>query len=339
MGKTRIGILGAGSFGIALAVMLDRHGQKITLWSHRREKAQELRQKRCDFSKLKDVYLGEGVCVTDSLKEAVLGMDVLIFAVPSVFTRKLARDVSAFITPGQKVVDVAKGIEESTLLTLSCQIKEEMPGISVSVLSGPSHAEEVALGLPTICVLGADDKKTAKYLQDIFNNDVFRTYISPDVVGIELGGALKNVIALAAGISDGLGFGDNTKAALITRGIAEMTRLGVKMGASPRTFAGLAGTGDLIVTCASRHSRNRRAGYLIGQGYTYEEALREVNMVVEGVYSAKAALALAKKYEVEMPIVEQINHVLFDNMSAKEALVALMNRSKKDEHEDSRWER
>lgn len=223
-------------------------------------------------------------------------------------------------------------------MTLSQQIEEEVPQADVAVLSGPSHAEEVGRGLPTTCVVGARTKKTAEYLQQVFMSEVFRVYTSPDILGIELGGSLKNVIALAAGTADGLGYGDNTKAALITRGIAEISRLGVKMGGKIQTFTGLTGIGDLIVTCASVHSRNRKAGYLIGKGMTMEEAMAEVKMVVEGVYSAKAAMALAKKYEVSMPIVEQVNAVLFDGKDPGEAVKELMLRDRKTEHSELPWE-
>ena len=233
---------------------------------------------------------------------------------------------------------MAKGIEETTLMTLSEQIEEELPEAEVAVLSGPSHAEEVGRGIPTTVVVGAKKKETAEYLQNIFMNQVFRVYTSPDIMGIELGGSLKNVIALAAGIADGLGYGDNTKAALITRGIAEMTRLGVKMGGKMETFAGLTGMGDLIVTCASMHSRNRRAGILIGQGKTMQEAMDEVQMVVEGVYSAKAGLKLAKKYDISMPIVAEVNAVLFDGKPAKEAVNELMMREGTSEHRSMLWE-
>ena len=229
---------------------------------------------------------------------------------------------------------MAKGIEETTLMTLSEQIEEELPEAEVAVLSGPSHAEEVGRGIPTTVVVGAKKKETAEYLQNIFMNQVFRVYTSPDIMGIELGGSLKNVIALAAGIADGLGYGDNTKAALITRGIAEMTRLGVKMGGKMETFAGLTGMGDLIVTCASMHSRNRRAGILIGQGKTMQEAMDEV----QGVYSAKAGLKLAKKYDISMPIVAEVNAVLFDGKPAKEAVNELMMREGTSEHRSMLWE-
>lgn len=238
-----------------------------------------------------------------------------------------------FIEDGQVVVNVSKGIEENTLLTLTDQIKQEIPQAKVAVLSGPSHAEEVARELPTTCVVGCEDESMAKMLQNAFMSDVFRVYTSSDVIGIEVGGALKNVIALAAGIADGLGYGDNTKAALITRGIAEITRLGLKMGGKAESFSGLTGIGDLIVTCASMHSRNRRAGILIGQGKTMEEAMSEVQMVVEGVYSAKAALALSRKYKVSMPIVEQVNEVLFNNKKAEDAVKDLMMRNSRAEYE------
>ena len=275
---------------------------------------------------------------TNDLEEAMAEKDVLVLAVPSPFTRSTARSMKPYLTKGQLIVNVAKGIEETTLMTLSEQIEEELPEAEVAVLSGPSHAEEVGRGIPTTVVVGAKKKETAEYLQNIFMNQVFRVYTSPDIMGIELGGSLKNVIALAAGIGDGLGYGDNTKAALITRGIAEMTRLGVKMGGKMETFAGLTGMGDLIVTCASMHSRNRRAGILIGQGKTMQEAMDEVQMVVEGVYSAKAGLKLAKKYDISMPIVAEVNAVLFDGKPAKEAVNELMMREGTSEHRSMLWE-
>ena len=222
-------------------------------------------------------------------------------------------------------------------MTLSQIIEDEVPQSNVAVLSGPSHAEEVGRGIPTTIVVGAHTQKTAETVQNIFMNEVFRVYISPDILGIELGAALKNVVALAAGIADGLGYGDNTKAALITRGIAEIARLGVAMGGKYETFAGLSGIGDLIVTCASIHSRNRKAGFLIGQGKTMDEAMKEVKMVVEGVYSAKAAMGLAKKYNIDMPIIEQVNEVLFNKKPADAAVKDLMIRDKKLEHRDLPW--
>lgn len=334
----KIGILGAGSWGIALSVLLHGNGHEITVWSIIREEVEMLQEKREHVSKLPGVKLPDDMKFTNELEEAMAEKDVLVLAVPSPFTRSTARSMKPYLTKGQLIVNVAKGIEETTLMTLSEQIEEELPEAEVAVLSGPSHAEEVGRGIPTTVVVGAKKKETAEYLQNIFMNQVFRVYTSPDIMGIELGGSLKNVIALAAGIADGLGYGDNTKAALITRGIAEMTRLGVKMGGKMETFAGLTGMGDLIVTCASMHSRNRRAGILIGQGKTMQEAMDEVQMVVEGVYSAKAGLKLAKKYDISMPIVAEVNAVLFDGKPAKEAVNELMMREGTSEHRSMLWE-
>ena len=276
--------------------------------------------------------------ITGDLEHAVKGRDFLVLAVPSPFTRETARKMKPYVAEGQIIVDVAKGIEESTLMTLSRQIEQEIPQADVAVLSGPSHAEEVGRKLPTTCVIGAKSRKTAEYLQSAFISNVFRVYTSPDILGIELGGSLKNVIALAAGIADGLGYGDNTKAALITRGIAEIARLGMKMGGKIETFTGLTGIGDLIVTCASVHSRNRKAGYIIGQGMSVQEAMDEVRMVVEGVYSAKAAAKLSKKYGVSMPIVDEVNAVLFDGKSPADAVDDLMLRESRSENNSLTWD-
>lgn len=327
----KVGIFGAGSWGTALALLLNGNGHEVTVWSINQEEVEMLRREREHKSKLPGVKLPEEMQFTNDLEECMQDKDVMVLAVPSIFTRTTAKSMKPYIKPGQIIVNVAKGIEETTLMTLSEQIEEELPEADVAVLSGPSHAEEVGRGLPTICVAGAKTKETAEYLQKLFMNDVFRVYISSDILGIELGGSLKNVIALAAGIADGLGYGDNTKAALITRGIAEIARLGVKMGGKFETFNGLTGIGDLIVTCASVHSRNRKAGYLMGQGKTMQEAMEEVKMVVEGVYSAKAAIRLAEKYQVSMPIIEQVNKVLFENKNAAEAVKELMMRDGKAE--------
>lgn len=333
----KIGVIGAGSWGTALAVLLHKNGHEVTIWSIIKEEVEMLREKRQHESKLPGVVIPNDITITNDLKESMAEKDILVLAVPSPFTRSTCKMMKEYITPGQIVMNVAKGIEENTLFTLTDIMEEELPGIDAAVLSGPSHAEEVGRGLPTTCVVGAHSKKTAEYLQNIFISPVFRVYTSPDMLGIELGGALKNVIALAAGTADGLGYGDNTKAALITRGIAEISRLGMKMGGKPETFFGLTGIGDLIVTCASVHSRNRKAGYLIGKGYTMQEAMDEVKMVVEGVYSAKAAMGLAKKYDIELPIIEQVNKVLFEGKNAAEAVNELMQRDKKLEHSDLLW--
>mgnify|MGYP004535211733 FL=1 len=333
----RIGILGAGSWGTALAILLHDNGHDVTVWSIHEKEVEMLNTTRRHESKLPGVEIPEGILFTADMKETMSDKDVCVLAVPSPFIRSTCQKMKSYVRAGQIIVNVAKGIEESTLYTLTDIIEEEMPYADACVLSGPSHAEEVSRRLPTTCVVSARTRKTAEYLQSVFVSPVFRVYISPDMLGIELGGALKNVIALAAGTADGLGYGDNTKAALITRGIAEIARLGIKMGGRPETFYGLTGIGDLIVTCASVHSRNRKAGYLMGKGYTMQEAMDEVQMVVEGVYSAKAALTLAQKYQVEMPIVEQVNKVLFENKNAEDAVKELMIRDKKMESDSVQW--
>lgn len=333
----KVGVMGAGSWGTALALLLESNGHEVTVWSISQEEVDLLNSKREHEKKLPGVKIPESIRFTSNMQEAVEGMDVVILAVPSVFTRSTARSMRSFVREGQILVNVSKGIEETTLMTLTDQIEEEIPQANVAVLSGPSHAEEVGRKLPTTVVVGAKTKECAEYLQNIFMNEVFRVYISPDILGIELGGSLKNVIALAAGVADGLGYGDNTKAALITRGIAEITRLGVKMGGQPETFSGLTGIGDLIVTCASVHSRNRKAGFLMGQGMSMQEAMDEVQMVVEGVYSAKAAKALADKYEVSMPIVDEVNKVLFEDKKVQDAVADLMLRDGRAEHPALPW--
>lgn len=332
----KITILGGGSWGIAIAALLHKNGHEITIWSALEAEVEMLREKH-EHKMLPGVKLPEDMFFTADDKEAVEGRDLLVMAVASAYTRTTAHRLSSLVVQDQKILNVAKGIEEHTLMTLSEIIEQEIPQADVAVMSGPSHAEEVGRGIPTTIVVGARSKATAEYIQNLFMNEVFRVYISPDVLGMELGGSLKNVVALAAGIADGLGYGDNTKAALITRGIAEIARLGIAMGGKFETFCGLTGIGDLIVTCASMHSRNRRAGILIGQGKSYEEAMAEVQMVVEGVYSAKAAAALAEKYKVSMPIVTEVNAVLFDGKNPAEAVEELMLRQSRSEHASLPW--
>ncbi len=332
----RISIIGGGSWGIALAVLLSRNGHEITIWSALENEIAMLKEKH-EHRMLPGVVLPDNTVFTTREQEAVQGKDLLVMAVASSYTRSTARRLKELVENNQKILNVAKGIEETTLMTLSDIIEQEIPQADVAVMSGPSHAEEVGRGLPTTIVVGAGSRATAEYIQNLFMNEVFRVYISPDILGMELGGSLKNVVALAAGIADGLGYGDNTKAALITRGITEIARLGTAMGGRFETFCGLTGIGDLIVTCASMHSRNRRAGILIGQGKTCEEAMAEVKMVVEGVYSAKAAMGLARKYNVQLPIIQQVNEVLFDGKSADQAVKELMLRDKKIEVSDLPW--
>lgn len=334
----KISVLGAGSWGTALALLLYNNGHEVVLWSALENEVEMLREKREHESKLPGVKLPADMEITTDLEGCLTDPDAAVLAVPSPFTRSTAHRMSQYVRDGQIIVNVAKGVEEKTLMTLSEIIEEEIPNANVCVLSGPSHAEEVGRGIPTTCVVSAKARKTAEYLQGIFMSPVFRVYTTPDILGVELGAALKNVIALAAGAADGLGYGDNTKAALITRGIAEIARIGVKMGAKLETFYGLSGMGDLIVTCASVHSRNRKAGYLIGQGYTMEAAMEEVKMIVEGVYSAKAAKGLAEKYDVEIPIISEINKVLFEGKPAADAVGDLMIRDKKVETPMLPWE-
>ena len=331
-------VIGAGSWGTALARVLAKNGHQVTVWSIMEDEIAMLREKHEHESKLPGVKLPESIYYTTDLKEAVENKEMLVLAVPSPFTRSTAKSMAPFVKEGQLIVNVAKGIEDVTYMTLTDIIEEEIPGAVAAVLSGPSHAEEVGKDMPTTLVAGAAKKETAEYIQNAFMCDFIRVYTSPDVLGIELGGALKNVVALAAGIADGLGCGDNTKAALITRGIAEIARLGIAMGGKLESFTGLTGIGDLIVTCSSMHSRNRKAGMLIGQGYTMEAAMDEVKMVVEGVYSAKAAAGLSKKYQVSMPIVQEVNDILFGGKAASEAVKDLMFRDKRREANSLTWE-
>ena len=318
--------------------MLHGNHHQVTLWSALSDEVAQLRRDREQKGKLPGVHIPEDINITDCLEEAVKDREMLVLAVPSVFVRGTARQLSGLVPEGQLIVCVAKGVEEDTLMTMTDIIEQELPMVDAAVLSGPSHAEEAGKGIPTTCVAGAHTRQTAEHIQNLFMSETFRVYTSPDMLGIELGAALKNVVALAAGIADGLGYGDNTKAALITRGMAEISRLGIAMGGKIETFYGLSGIGDLIVTCASVHSRNRRAGYLIGQGCTMQEAMDQVKMVVEGVYSAKAARELAEKYQVEMPIIEQVNRVLFENKAPGEAVRELMLRDKKIETSVLAWE-
>ena len=333
-----IGIIGAGSWGTALATVLANNNKQVQVWSIMEDEVAMLRENHEHLTKLPGVKLADSITFTTDMREAIEDKEMLVLAVPSVFTRSTAKTMAPYVKENQIIVCVAKGIEEDTLMTITDVVEQEIPQADVCVLCGPSHAEEVGIGLPTTLVAGAKTEQSARLIQDTFMNDYMRIYTSPDRLGMELEGSLKNVIALAAGMADGLGYGDNTKAALITRGIAEISRLGIAMGAKPETISGLTGIGDLIVTCESRHSRNRKAGMLMGQGYTMEEATKEVQMVVEGIYSAKAALGLAEKYNVSLPIIEEVNKVLFEGKAAKDGVADLMLRDKRVEHADLAWE-
>ncbi|MBR1598566.1 MAG: NAD(P)H-dependent glycerol-3-phosphate dehydrogenase [Lachnospiraceae bacterium] len=333
-----IGILGAGSWGTALSILLCGNGHDVCVWSIDPEEVLMLKDYREQRDKLPGVMVPSTIEFTTELETALKDAELVVCAVPSPFVRSTMKNASPYIKEGTIVVDVAKGIEDKTYKTMTEIISEECPQARIGILSGPSHAEEVGRKIPTTIVAGSKDKEVAETIQDAFMNDYFRVYTSPDVIGIELGGSLKNVIALAAGVVDGLGYGDNTKAALMTRGIAEMSRLVIAMGGNIETVAGLSGIGDLIVTCTSKHSRNRNAGFLIGQGKSYHEAMDEVKMVVEGVYSAKAAYELGKKYNVSMPIVEAVNRVLFEGVNAREEAAGLLLRDRTMESANLGWD-
>ncbi|MED3551237.1 NAD(P)H-dependent glycerol-3-phosphate dehydrogenase [Cytobacillus praedii] len=335
--RESIAVIGAGSWGTALAMVLADNNHEVKLWGHNPEQIKEINEHHINKKYLPDILLPEGITGFASMEEALFGVNTIILAVPTKAIREVIGKISAIRKEPLTVVHVSKGIEPDTLLRISEMIEEEMPAnllASVVVLSGPSHAEEVSLRHPTTVTVSSKNMAAADQVQDLFINNNFRVYTNPDIVGVEIGGALKNIIALAAGITDGLGYGDNAKAALITRGLAEIARLGMKMGASPLTFSGLTGIGDLIVTCTSVHSRNWRAGHLLGKGQNLQEVLDNMGMVVEGVRTTKAAKQLAVKYEVNMPIADALYDVLFNNVNAKDAVDSLMARGKKDEMDD-----
>lgn len=327
----KIGVLGAGTWGTALAIMLANTGNDITVWSALDSEIDVLSASR-RHPNLKDAVIPSSIKFTKSIEEICRDKDVILFSVASPYVRQTAQKAAPYIKEGQLIVDVAKGIEDSTMLTMSEVIKDALgKEATVVALSGPSHAEEVAINLPTTIVSACRDIKAAKQVQDIFMNTCMRVYTNDDILGVELCGALKNIIALACGVSKGLGYGDNATAAIITRGIAEMTRLGTAMGCSRQTFAGLAGIGDLIVTATSIHSRNNKTGYLIGQGYSPEEAVKKVGMVVEGINALPSALKLAEKYNVDIPIIEAVNKTVNGGVPPLDAVNDLMTRDKRNE--------
>lgn len=330
----RITVVGSGAWGTALAISLCNNGHEVTLWCRSAKKAEQIKKTRLN-PRLEGIDLPEKLNISAN-SACVAGSKLVVIASPSHAIRQVCHQISGYLDAEAVLVSVTKGIEPGTLLRMS-QVVEEETKRPVVVLTGPSHAEELAQSMPTGCVAASPNQVNAELVQDAFMSDCFRIYTSPDIVGAELGGALKNVIAMCAGVTDGMGYGDNIKAMLMTRGLTEMARLGVAMGANRDTFAGLAGVGDLIVTCTSPHSRNRRAGILIGQGKTPEEAMAEVGAVVEGYYAAKSAWELAKKYGVDMPIVRAACAVLYENVSTSQVVEQLLNRSKKPESEDSGW--
>lgn len=328
----RVGVIGGGSWGTALAFVLNKNNHNTYVWCYDKKETEYIILSGENKKYLPGIKIPKSIIFTNNITDAINNSNMLILAVPSIFIRKTMENIKPYLNNEQIIVVASKGIEENTLLTLSQIVQEVVPYCKVGVLSGPTHAEEVAKEIPTACVASSKYDVVSKYIQEAFMNPYFRVYTNNDIIGVEVGAALKNVIALAGGISDGLGYGDNTKAALITRGIKEIARLGVCMGADVNTFSGLTGIGDLIVTCTSMHSRNRRAGILLGKGRTLEETLQEVGMVVEGVNTVKAAYSLLQKYNIEMPIVEEINNILVNNKSPRKAVQDLMTREKTTEY-------
>ena len=324
-----IAIIGSGSWGVALAIHLAKLGNKVKIWSFMQEEADLINnEKKCKF--LPEVILPEGIYCTTSYEEAIKNSEIILHVTPSKFTRNTVKEYKKYVT-NQTIVICTKGFEKETLSSLDEVFKQEIPNVKLAVLSGPSHAEEVSKAVPTAMVIASENEEIANELRDIFMNENLRVYTSKDVKGVELGGALKNIIAFCAGVAAGIGLGDNTFAALITRGLCEISRLGVALGGKYETFYGLTGLGDLIVTCLSEHSRNRTAGKLMGQGKTLEEARNQIGMVIEGVDNIEVAYELAQKYQVDMPIVNAVYDMLYNNLSPKEGVTILMTRDKKSE--------
>lgn len=335
--KEKVAVIGAGSWGTALALVLADNGHEVRLWGNKQKQIDEINDFHTNKTYLPNITLPKSIQGVYSLEDALADVQTIVIAVPTAAIREVMQKIVALLKEPLTVVHVSKGIEPDTLMRISEMIEEEMPEnllLDLAVLSGPSHAEEVSLRHPTTVAVTSKNMVAAERIQDLFMNRNFRVYTNPDVIGIEIGGALKNIIALAAGVSDGIGYGDNAKAALMTRGIAEISRLGTKMGANPLTFAGLAGIGDLIVTCTSVHSRNWRAGNMLGKGQKLADVLENMGMVVEGVRTTKAAYQLAKEYDVDMPITEALYGVLFNGVDGKEAVDLLMSRGKTHEMED-----
>ena len=330
----KVCVLGAGSWGSALALVLAKKGYEVIMWTLSKEQSDKINKTKENIDYLPGILLPNNISVTTNIEEAVKDSKIIVLAVPSQAIRSISSQIKSFIKDEQILVDVAKGLEKGSGLRLSEVCKQELPNNPYVALSGPSHAEEVAKDIPTTVVVASKDLKVAQIVQDIFMSPKFRVYTNPDIVGVELGGALKNIIAFGAGICDGLGLGDNSKAALMTRGIREISRLGEAMGANVSTFTGLSGIGDLIVTCTSMHSRNRRAGILIGQGKSLDETLKEIKMVVEGITATEVAYEVAKKLNVDMPITNAIYSVLYKGLNANEVVIELMTRNKTHEMEE-----
>lgn len=330
----KIGVLGGGSWGTSLAILLSKKGLEVDLWLRNKMQLEDMLNTRENKKYLPGIKIPININISNDIEKTIKGKDIILLSTSSHGIREILSNNKQYINNNQIIVNVAKGIENYTLKRISQIVCEILPENKYAILSGPSHAEEVAREVPTAVVSASLDKRIAEYVQDAFMTPYFRVYTNPDVIGVELGGSLKNIIALGAGISDGLGYGDNTKAALITRGLFEIAKLGEQMGANINTFSGLAGLGDLIVTCTSMLSRNRRAGILIGKGKSVDDAIEEVGMVVEGIKTTKSAYELAKRYKVDMPITEELYGVLYEGKSVIESVPNLMGRDKKKEMEN-----
>ena len=330
----KVSILGAGSWATALSIVLNDNNHEVMLWTRNLSHAESINSTRENSKYLPGVKIGDKTSVEIKLDKVAKFGEVIIIAVASQSVREVLKNTDFLIDKSKVIVNVSKGVEIGTLKRISEVVSEFYPENDFVSLSGPSHAEEVAKGIPTTLVASSENISAAEYIQDLFSNDAMRVYTNGDIIGVELGGALKNIIALGAGISDGLGFGDNTKAAIMTRGIKEISLLGVTMGASYSTFSGLSGIGDLIVTCTSVHSRNRRCGILIGEGTNVKFAIEKIGMVVEGIYTIKSAYDLSQKYNVEMPITRELYKVIYENADPKNSVISLMTRQKKHEIED-----
>ena len=328
---SNVAFLGGGSFGTALGILLANKGLDVSIYDRDKAVVEDINLNRKNDRYIKDLVIPKNVTAFNDLDEALKDIKFLVLAVPSHVVRTAARSLKGKINSDVIIVSIAKGIEEGSNLRLSEVIEEELPNNKIVILSGPSHAEEVAFDIPTTVVVSSKDNEAASIVQDLFMTSSFRVYSNEDLIGVEIGGAVKNIIALAAGVCDGIGYGDNSKAALMTRGMAEIVRVGMKLGGKPETFLGLTGMGDLIVTCTSLHSRNRRAGFLIGSGKTTEEATKEVGMVVEGIKACRAFYELKEKLQVEMPITDVLYKILFANKDPKDAVTFLMEREKKSE--------
>jgi len=334
----KVAVLGAGSWGTALGLVLAQKDIDVSLWSWQQEQTDEIIKTKRNETYLPGVELPNNMVPTSDLEISINGSDIVLIAVPSQVVRETLEKCASMIQPDQVIVNVSKGIEMTTLKRISEVVAEFLPENKFVALSGPSHAEEVAAKIPTTLVSASTSRQAAEMVQDAFTTENLRVYTNPDLIGVEVGGALKNIIALGAGITDGLGFGDNAKAALMTRGIREIARLGIQMGAKIETFSGLSGIGDLIVTCTSMHSRNRRCGISIGEGMSTQDAIEKVGMVVEGIYTIKSAYNLSQKFNVEMPITEQLYKVIYENYNAKESVSNLMLRRMTHETEEAAHE-